>query len=243
MSLSFLLASILVLINLFAIGIFDRKKVLKLPSKKGSLKIVEKPAFPYFISFAGGLTLTYLFLDLFPRISYLAQKETPLILLLIVAGFFFFHLTEKYLYQHLPREEFKKSYRLFHLSILALYKCAEGIVLFELAQISNLEVFLFFIPLLFLSLNEDFSLHNWHGSKEILLKVIASTTLLLGVILASYVDFKPLIADLIIAFVAGALLYLSIITLAPKEKGGRLYALLGGSLTYILIFLYSISLK
>lgn len=242
MSIALILSLILVAINFLAIGLFDYKGRHFVPKRQGSLRVVAKPQFPYFISFAGGLTLTYLFLDLFPRISVLAYENTPYILLLVVIGFFFFHLIEKYLYKYLPREEFSKKYRVFHLSTLAFYKFAEGIALFELALINNLEAILFFVPLLFLSLNEDFSLHNWHGRREKPLKILASTAVLFGVLVAQSIVLPELFAELIIAFVAGALFYLSIVNLAPKEKGGRLYALLAGSITYILIFLYSVNL-
>lgn len=231
MHIAFILSGILVLINFWAIGLLESRR-----RPKGTTKVVEKQSFPYFISFAGGVTLTYIFLDLFPRVVNSSVTDAKWLLLVVLGGFFFFHLTEKYLYKSLPREDFKKGYRIFHLSILSAYKFTEGIVLYELAALQRLEAFLFFIPLLSLSLNEDFSLHNFHGKNERPLKVVASITVLLGVSIASVFTFPKLSVDTIIAFVTGALIYLAIINLAPREKGGRLYALLGGVLLYVLLF-------
>ncbi len=80
------------------------------------------------VSFAAGISIAYLFLDLLPHTYEAAIHLKNWVFLFLLLGFVIFHLAEKYIYQHSDQKKLELELKEIH-SIFFIYYFLVGIVL------------------------------------------------------------------------------------------------------------------
>jgi len=192
-------------------------------------------------SFAAGLTVAYIFLQLFPEVHAGVDAAGNIVFLLSLGGFAAMHVTEKYIYHHdLTAEEFKEDFREFHSAFLFIYHLALGMIVWFLLQDSLARGTLFFIPVLFHTFVSSLSLTELDEEvlDSLLVKIAVSSSVLLGVILAHLLTITAFQFYTITAAVTGMFLYVVIRdSIKPGDATEPLGFLLGATLYTIIILL------
>ncbi len=190
------------------------------------------------ISFASGVTISYIFLGLLPLlISTTASIFHNQLFFIVLFGFIVFHVIEKHIYSHARPERLFRELKQAHSIAFFIYYIALGIVLFEFSLISNSMVLLLFFPVW---LNTAFGSLSFETLDEGVkghfpLKILLSSHVLIGMVLASiFVEFLKFY-DMVLAFVVGVMLYVIIKDYLPKEQKGSLTFFLSGAFLYATI--------
>ena len=148
------------------------------------------------------------------------------------------HLAEKYIYQHTKKEIRLKELKEVHSITFFIYYLLIGIILFNAFANDYIQGLLIFIPLLFHTTLGAVSLRQIHHSlsEKKSVKIILSLSPLIGVLIASYLEFSFLINQALLSFISGIFLYIVTRELIPKEnKGDPFDFILGVSVYTILI--------
>ncbi|MBI4360204.1 hypothetical protein HY572_00345 [Candidatus Micrarchaeota archaeon] len=176
------------------------------------------------VSLSAGLFLTYLLLELFPRIaldgSVLWGRSVFAFLLL---GFTAYHLLEKHAYQHHARtkQQFRELTQL-HAAGFALDGFIIGVflVLFFIGQPGGVQIAAF-IPLLLHSLSASLTLqHLQTRFKQPETRLLALTPLA-GALAATAVPLPQATFYAVLAFLTGVLLYVTIRHALPQGRDGH----------------------
>jgi hypothetical protein len=190
-------------------------------------------------SFAAGLSIAYLLLYLFPELYIGVVEFHRSLFLFVLLGSMVFHLIEKYIYQHERRNIRIFELRVMHAAAFFIYHIIIGIILVSINQINPISGILFFIPILFYTLVSQVSLSNLHANvtEKLSLKLLLSSSTLIGVLIASFFTISTKLHFSLLAFIAGALLYNVMVEVVPKETDGNILFFMLGTLAYItLIF-------
>ncbi len=174
-------------------------------------------------SFSAGMFLTLIFVDFLPRAASGVEHNAPVFLALAL-GFVMYHLSEKYLYQHVKNKEVlleelaelhNVGFFIDHLMI--------GFVLvltFELASYTN---YLIFIPFLLHTISSSMSLEHIRARiKTEVNRFMLSISTLLGALFAHFAQLETFWYYTLFAFFLGALLYISVRDMLPGGKRGNL---------------------
>jgi zinc transporter ZupT len=182
------------------------------------------------VSFAAGLSVSYIFLHLFPQI-YLTAHEVPrLIFLAMLTGFVAYHAIEKLIYQYAPRDEVVDDIELEHSVTLFFYHFAIGIVFLSLMRQSQWDGVLFFIPVsLHVIIN---ALPHGHRFQRMSVKAFFSSAPLLGVMMALVVPIPPVVYALLFGVVAGILLFVEAREVVPRRRAESIVWFLIGVVSY-----------
>ncbi|MEK6922541.1 MAG: hypothetical protein AABX08_01940 [Nanoarchaeota archaeon] len=189
------------------------------------------------ISFGAGVMLSYLILDLFPRLYLGVSFLNNFIFLLVLLGFALLHLIEKYIYQHTAKNKKLKELRLTHSAIFFVYYAIIGIILKNITDASLVDGFLLFLPLVFHTTLGAASLNEIHHTiiKNKLVRLLLSSSPLIGVLIASFFSISPIVNHLLIAFISGVLLFIVIREVIPKESQGDPLDFLLGMIVYSIL--------
>jgi len=200
------------------------------------LKIPEGPERYRIISFAAGLSIGYLFLDLLPHTYEAATHLKNSVFLFLLLGFSTVHLVEKYFYQHRKEAELYHNFKVFHSVTFFLYYFLVGCVLVELTLDSVVEGVLFVFPVMFHAGLSSASLSEIHGhfspnTKE---KILLSLAAPAGVLLTFMVPLPLTMHNITISTISGILLYVFVKEFLPeREKGQPIFFILGLLLFYV----------
>lgn len=192
------------------------------------------------ISFAAGISITYLFLVLFPELYYAVEHLQKLLFIYLLLGFASFHLIEKFIYKYARKRDLKRELKEAHSIAFFIYYFLIGIILVNFVKINILAGVLFFIPIFFHTAFTPVSLSGIHQKvrENRLAKLILSGSAFFGVILAKNILIPQKIYHALLGFVVGILLYVIVRELIPrKKKGEPLFFVLGIILYLILIVL------
>ncbi|MBU0614535.1 MAG: hypothetical protein KJ601_00415 [Nanoarchaeota archaeon] len=169
-------------------------------------------------SFAAGVAVSYLFLELFPNFSSAAMQENRFLFLMILSGFVIFHIIEKYIYKRAPKDKLLRDLALEDSVISFAYHVLVGIVLVNFFEVSLLKAVLFFVPIFFYTavstLPVDPSKYKW-------VKIVLSSSTLIGVLFGMFIPIPILLTNVIIGFVIGTMIYTVIRHSIPFEKEGE----------------------
>jgi len=187
-----------------------------------------------FVSFVAGLSVTYIFLHLFPLVYSGAQSLPRLIFIFMLLGFVTYHLIEKWIYKHVPREKIGKDIEREHAMTLFFYHFSIGIVFISLIRANVLDGLLFFVPVsLHVIVN---ALPHSHRFQRWSVKAFFSSAPFLGAVLAVVVQIPQIINFALLGVVAGLLLFLEAREVIPKKReGSPLFFILGVLLYGLLI--------
>ncbi|HLC37037.1 MAG TPA: hypothetical protein VJK05_05530 [archaeon] len=193
------------------------------------------------ISFSAGLFIALIFLEFIPQINAGALKAGKFIYFLFLAGFIFFHLTEKYVYQHAKdRRILKKEISLLHVIGFVLDQFIVGFAFYAFVVHFAFSVFIF-VPLAihtvasslgFIEISKGFKRNK-------LLELVLSASPLAGAFVAANFSRSDFLIFSSFSLVLGALLYVVIRDLTPQGKAGKIsFFLLGVSIIVLGILVF-----
>jgi zinc transporter ZupT len=195
-----------------------------------NIKLAAEPKRYRFISFGAGISISYLFLHLLPHTYDVAIHLEEAVFVFLLLGFALFHLSEKYIYQHIEQEKQVRELKEIHSIMFFVYHFLIGIVFVDKFEAGILEGILFMFPVALHTGLSQASLSKIHGEirENILIKIILSLSTLLGVVLAILVQVPDIVNNILVSFISGVLLYIIVKEFLPgKEKGKPLFFILG----------------
>ncbi len=193
------------------------------------------------ISFGAGVLLAYLILELFPNTFKGISLLNNSIFLFILLGFILFYLTEKFISQQKSKSKKLKELKEIHSLTFLIYYLIIGIILFNITIANQIKGFLFFIPLLFHTTIGSISMNEMYSSIKVnkLLKLVLSSSPIIGVILASSIIITPYLNHILLAFISGAILCIITREVIPKESKVKPLNFLLGISTYTILIIFS----
>jgi hypothetical protein len=195
------------------------------------------------LSFSAGVSITYVFLDLFPQFSVQVLQISRFLFLFVLFGFGLLHVVEKYLYQHARRARLRKELRIEHTITSFCYHLLIGFLLaYMVANFGSINSALFFIPLLLYTLVSTLPLAL---PKSTVWKIVlASSTLvgtIIGTLVAPYITASIFVS--ILGFYIGVVSYTVLRHALPYGKKGKPLHFILGSALYALVIVWSWTLQ
>lgn len=164
-------------------------------------------------SFSAGVTVTYIFLVLFPEMTRGTYYYGDFAFIFALAGFTIIRLVETWVVNH-ERDitEIRKDYREIHSVFLFIYNFAIGMVFHYLTSINVLEGVLFFVPVLLHTAVSSISLKELDEDTLDIPVVEAGVSLafLIGVGVSYLFTPTPETFHVLLGLVTGTFLYLVI---------------------------------
>jgi len=199
---------------------------------------------PQLISLSAGVSITYIFLDLFPMFSQQVVQLNQVIFLSVLLGFSVHHLAEKYIYLHVSKKKRRKDIALEHSIISFVYHFFVGIILASITLNNVSQGLLFFIPVFLYTTLSTLPVTAPRNRK---IKIALSASTFLGVIFSFFIRLDPVATSSLIGIIIGALLFSVTRHSLPMGKRGKptyfILGTLGYSLLIVLIwFFFSLSL-
>jgi len=182
------------------------------------------------ISFAAGISIAYLFLDLLPHTYEAAHNLRQWVFLFLLIGFSGFHLAEKYIYQHADRQVLAKELKEVHSVAFFAYHFFVGVALESKVREGIAEGVFFLVPVVLHSFLSGASMSSIHGEvrENLPTKILLSLSTLMGLVIALLLGVRPIVSNILISVIAGILLYVIVREFLPeKEEGRPLYFILG----------------
>ncbi len=178
-----------------------------------------------FISFAAGVSVSYLFLILLPEIYIGASSLNPLLFFPLLFGFAVFHLVEKYIRQRNGTRSYTRLHGQVHLVTSFFYSLVVGFVLINLVERDVLQGILLFVPLTFHIAIDSLPKKM---TKHYLQKAFFSSAPFIGALLGTIVETTEFMNISLLGIVGGALLYMVVRESLPREREGHpMYFLIG----------------
>jgi len=173
-------------------------------------------------SFSAGMFLTLIFIDFLPRLIVGIDYGAP-IFLVLTFGFVMFHLSEKYLYQHIKNKKLLlRNLAELHNFGFFIDHLMVGFVLFLTFELTRYTNYLIFIPFLLHTISSSMALEHIHAKiKTKFNKLILNTSTFLGALFAYLINLETFWYYTFFAFFLGALLYISIRDMLPHGKKGN----------------------
>tara|TARA_Y100000310_G_C20644086_1_gene795609 strand:- start:611 stop:1288 length:678 start_codon:yes stop_codon:yes gene_type:complete len=187
-----------------------------------------------FISFAGGISISYMVLILLPEVYSGAIKINQLLYLSVLAGFGTFHIIEKYIRLRYSYIKYKRHHDLIHTIISFIYFLIVGFVLVKLIDTNIITGFLFFIPILFHIVIDSIPKKI---SKKPFLKILIASSPLLGALVATFISVTEAVMIALLGIISGVLLYTVTRESIPKEREGKPIFFLIGLLLFTVLIL------
>lgn len=194
---------------LFLISYFSEELEIRNPVSKSQAK-----------SFAGGIAITYIFMELIP--TSIPQKNGEAFFFFILLGFSTFHLLEKYIYKHAEGKKLKEELREEHALLFAGYHILFGVLLMFFLREQLVTGILLFIPAVLMSLLSSASLRHMYEplrTKKII-KILAALTPLIGIFIGYYLPLNLVIYQILAGIIAGSLIHLVVRDIIPKTRQG-----------------------
>jgi hypothetical protein len=187
-----------------------------------------------FVSFVAGLSISYIFLHLFPQVYSGVEELRELIFILMLTGFTMYHVIEKWIYRHAPRDQINAEIEHEHAVTLFVYHFLIGIVFVSFMKTGIVGGLLYYIPVsLHVIIN---ALPHSHKFQKWQRKMFYTSAPFLGAVLASIIPFSTLVNFALLGVVAGILLFLETREISPRRRHGSVpYFLLGVILYGLLI--------
>ena len=130
----------------------------------------------HFLSFSAGISVTYVFVDLFPHFSRKVVITNQYIFFSLLIGFIFVHLIEKFVYQHSSNEKIDNRLKAVNQFTSIFYHIILGFVIFDFAEEGLEKVFLLFIPIIIFTAVRTFPVRS-HSSA--LIRLVGSLSTLI----------------------------------------------------------------
>jgi len=187
-------------------------------------------------SFSAGMFITLIFLHFLPSIIPGLEYKAPVFLALTI-GFILFHLTEKYIYQHVKDKKILiRDIAELHTIGFFTYHLMIGFTLYLTLELNTYTNYLIIIPFVLHTISSSISLQKIHrviktGYNRFLLK----NSTLIGAVLAAFIKLENFWYYTFLSFLLGSLLYISMRDMIPKGRKGSPSMFLIGFLTTLAI--------
>jgi zinc transporter ZupT len=190
------------------------------------------------LSFSGGTLIALIFLVLFPEV--IRISSSPWIYLFILLGFTIFHLSEKFLYQHVKDKKQKlKELKELHIIGFFVDHYILGFVVVTVLDISGSIGFLILIPIFLQTISSSFVMAHIHEkAKTNFNKLALSVAPILGTITALLLKVDESVQAIILAFILGLLLYIVGMDIIPKKEKGSPTMFIYGIAIVVIIWLF-----
>lgn len=174
-------------------------------------------------SFSAGISISYLFLDLFPHTYSSAEVLKNWVFVFLLLGFTMVHFVEKFFYQHDAEVIQKKKLRTVHMTTFFFYYFMIGIVLVDIVQREIYEGIIFIIPVALHAGLSSASIALIHGQfkESTLVRVFLSLAVPGGVCLAFLFPIPHVVHSIAISGIAGILLYVFVKDFIPEGENGQ----------------------
>ena len=195
------------------------------------------------ISFAAGISVAYLFLELLPQFFNRVMQASRELFLFVLLGFTIINITEKVIRKY-HTKNMKKELHYFHAINAYFYHFVIGIVMVEVGQFGPLNEVLFFFPILIhfaVSSAVEQHLHPYlmaKFEKKLWFKILFASSTLFGALIAIFIPIKPLIVYALFGFMLGTLMYIVIREAIPYKREGYPAYFMWGVFVYTLIILF-----
>ena len=190
------------------------------------------------LSFSAGLFISLIFVYLLPEV--VRGAEFVNIYLLLLVGFVLFHITEKFIYQHVKdKSRLMKDLAELHMVGFFIDHFIIGFILVLTFEFSTRLNFLIFMPFLLHTISSSISLEHINlQSKTIANKLFLGFSTFFGAIIATILDLSNFYFFSVYSIALGALLYVVVRDMIPKgQRGSPLFFLIGVLVTLITISL------
>lgn len=188
-------------------------------------KKIEKYHY-HLVSLSAGIFITYIIIQLLPEIFVGSALFGEYILIVLLGGFVFFHLIEKYTYQHAKTEKHLID-ELAHLHIFGFFLdsfvVGFTLVLFlELTSEFGAVAIIPFFPFLLHTLASSVSLQNIHNRflKKTFGRAFLASATFMGALVAYSIPFAQEQFYMVFAFLVGVLFYIVTRNTIPSGKKG-----------------------
>ncbi len=192
------------------------------------------------VSFATGVSITYIFVQLVPEFHRIALESSGLIFLSPLLGFSSIHLVEKYIAKNgRSRAEISREYGEVHSVFLFLYHGAIGFLIASLLAESVISGLLFFVPVMLHIGVSSFSLSELHEdvAQRLSVKLVVSITPVLGVLVYSAGMVSSSLFHPVFGLVIGMFMYVVIRDSIPRDDNGQPVEYVLGVLIYLAVIL------
>ena len=188
-------------------------------------------------SAAGGVTVSYIFIQLLPEFVEGVTQLNKLLFLSVLAGFSMVHVVEKYIYQHSPIKLLKKELALEDALVQFMYMFIIGILFVEFWRVSTLQIGLLFVPVFVHSAMSGLPLDV---SDNKIVQATPALAPIVGVLFALFIEqITPEVKFTLIGIITGALIFSVTRHHLPFGKRGSPEWFIVGVLTYSAIIVAS----
>ena len=198
------------------------------------LNLEKEKYYASLTSFSAGISITYIFLDLFPQFSEGAIQINKFLFIFVLLGFILFHLVEKYIYLHSPKDKLMRKLAIEDSIISFFYHFIIGIIIVSFVKQGLFKGILFFIPVLFYTAVSTLPVDS---TKFKSIRFIISASTLLGVLFASSVSIALPVYYALLGTVIGILLFTVIRHSIPKGNEGKPISFIIGVVLYTLLII------
>ncbi|MCJ7429349.1 MAG: hypothetical protein MUP66_03060 [Candidatus Nanohaloarchaeota archaeon QJJ-5] len=191
-------------------------------------------------SFASGLTIAYIFLQLFPELTMAMDLLGDMVFLPVLCGVAVIHLAEKGIYKHeKSADAIRHDFKELHSIILLVYHLVIGVLLYQLLLGDIVRGTLFILPVLFHTAVSSLSLKELHEDILHTPTVHGAVSLapLFGVAIASYTSIPTALFYTLLGVVTGVLLYITLRDSLPHVDKGAVMAFIVGTVSYSLLII------
>jgi 4-hydroxybenzoate polyprenyltransferase len=187
-------------------------------------------------SFSAGFTVSYFFLAMLPEMSS-ASKIVSFEFFFALMGFSLLYVIEEFVYERESNlSQVRKGFKEVHTLFISSYHFVIGFLLYFLILENTSQALLFYIPVLMHSAVNSVAIKEMHEEMLDILsvKLLASFSAVLGVILSYFVTPSSQTAYSIFGLVGGMFLYVVVHdALDPKRE--RPLGFITGSAAFILL--------
>jgi zinc transporter ZupT len=192
------------------------------------------------ISFAAGVSIAYLFLDLLPKTYEAATHLRQWVFVFLLIGFSIVHLSEKWIYQHHDGARLDTELNTVDSVAFFAYNFVVGIALLEKMRENLLEGALFLIPIALHAMLSMASMSNIHrsGRERLAVKIVLSGSALYGVLFGIVVTIPRVVDNILISLIAGVLLYIIVREFLPEKEKGQPAFFIAGLAVFVVLAMF-----
>ncbi len=184
------------------------------------------------VAFSGGVTLSYLFLYIFPAIYQVQGRLSKVVFVSVLIGLGIFFILDRHISRHKMPYKVKAEIREEHAVALFIYHILIGIAFVGFSA-SFADLLIFFVPIALLTAFSSVSMIEVYEieKENTSIKAILSTSTLIGMILASIIPISRLLYFPLLGLIGGSLLYL-IMNDVIREPERKSFYFFWGMLAY-----------